>query len=133
MCKNKNKLVFVVSFILFVLVIWVSVYVVTLNAKPKGYDAVKDGIELVNPNEETVYDATVVISDKEYTLDMLNKKILKGEVVLSVKIKDKNYQGYVSVSDMITKPLVKVFKDKNYVQVLIPEKQMFSGANAKSK
>lgn len=128
--SNKKKIVYGVTCVLCLAVIWVTTYFICLQIKPKGDKVVtKQELESMDNQEKIYKSAKIKVDKKEYDLSELTTDKLKGTVVIKVIIDKKEYQGYVSVSDVVKEPQVKLFKDKNYAQVVIPEK----ADNARSK
>lgn len=121
MSRNK-KVVFGVAFVLFLIVLWVSVYFICLQIKPKGDNVVtaKDLAEL-DDKDTTLYDGTIIVEDKEYALKDLSKSELGDTVVVKVKLDDKELKGYITYSDVVTKPEIKLFDNGAYAKVILKD------------
>ena len=121
MSRNK-KVVFGVAFVLFLIVLWVSVYFICLQIKPKGDNVVtaKELAEL-DDKDTTLYDGTIIVEDKEYALKDLSKSKLGDTVVVKVKLDDKELKGYITYSDVVTKPEIKLFDNGAYTKVILKD------------
>lgn len=121
--SKGRKVVLGVCFVLFLVILWFSTYFVCLQIKPKGDNVVtKEQLEELDKQEEVFYDAKITVNDEEYSLNKLTQDILGSEVVVDVSVDDKEpMQGYVTYSDVVDKAQVKVFKDQNYAQVILPD------------
>ena len=121
MSRNK-KVVFGVAFVLFLIVLWVSVYFICLQIKPKGDNVVtaKELAEL-DDKDTTLYDGTIIVEDKEYALKDLSKSELGDTVVVKVKLDDKELKGYITCSDVVTKPEIKLFDNGAYAKVILKD------------
>ena len=121
MSRNK-KVVFGVAFVLFLIVLWVSVYFICLQIKPKGDNVVtaKELAEL-DDKDTTLYDGTIIVEDKEYALKDLSKSELGDTVVVKVKLDDKELKGYITYSDVVTKPEIKLFDNGAYAKVILKD------------
>ena len=121
MSKSK-KVVFGVSFVLFLVTLWFSVYFICLQIKPKG-DNVVTAKELAELDDKdiTLYDGTVIIEDKEYKLKDLSKSELGDTVVVKVKLDNKELKGYITYSDVVTKPEIKLFDNGAYAKVILKD------------
>lgn len=130
--SKKKKVVLGVCFVLFLVILWFSTYFTWLDIKPTGDNVItKEQLDELDKQEEVFYDADIIVDDKEYSLNELTGNDLGGKVVVDVKLKGKEtIQGYVTYSDLADKSQVKVFKDQNYVQVILPDsvKAVTSGA-----
>lgn len=121
--SKKKKVVLGVVFVVFLVALWFITYFVCLQIKPKGDNVVtKEQLEELDKQEEVFYDAKITVNDEEYSLNKLTQDILGSEVVVDVSVDDKEpMQGYVTYSDVVDKAQVKVFKDQNYAQVILPD------------
>lgn len=121
MSRNK-KVIFGVAFVLFLIVLWVSVYFICLQIKPKGDNVVtaKELAEL-DDKDTTLYDGTIIVEDKEYALKDLSKSELGDTVVVKVKLDDKELKGYITYSDVVTKPEIKLFDNGAYAKVILKD------------
>lgn len=121
MSRNK-KVVFGVAFVLFLIVLWFSVYFICLQIKPKGDNVVtaKELAEL-DDKDTTLYDGTIIVEDKEYALKDLSKSELGDTVVVKVKLDDKELKGYITYSDVVTKPEIKLFDNDAYAKVILKD------------
>lgn len=121
MSRNK-KVVFGVAFVLFLIVLWFSVYFICLQIKPKGDNVVtaKELAEL-DDKDTTLYDGTIIVEDKEYALKDLSKSELGDTVVVKVKLDDKELKGYITYSDVVTKPEIKLFDNGAYAKVILKD------------
>lgn len=121
MSRNK-KVVFGVAFVLFLIVLWISVYFICLQIKPKG-DNVITAKELAefDDKDTTLYDGTIIVEDKEYALKDLSKSELGDTVVVKVKLDDKELKGYITYSDVVTKPEIKLFDNGAYAKVILKD------------
>lgn len=134
--SKKKKVVLGVVFVVFLVALWFITYFVCLQIKPKGDNVVtKEQLEELDKQEEVFYDAKITVNDEEYSLNKLTQDILGSEVVVGVSVDDKEpMQGYVTYSDVVDKAQVKVFKDQNYAQVILPDsvRTVTSGAIKKN-
>lgn len=121
--SKKKKVVLGVLFGVFLVVLWFITYFVCLQIKPKGDNVVtKEQLEELDNQEEVFYDAKITVNDEEYSLNKLTQDILGSEIVVDVAVDgQKSMQGYVTYSDVVDKAQVKVFKDQNYAQVILPD------------
>ena len=121
--SKKKKVVLGVVFVVFLVALWFITYFVCLQIKPKGDNVVtKEQLEELDKQEEVFYDAKIIVNDEEYSLNKLTQDILGSEIVVNVTVDgQKSMQGYVTYSDVVDKAQVKVFKDQNYVQVILPD------------
>lgn len=121
--SKKKKVVLGVVFVVFLVALWFITYFVCLQIKPKGDNVVtKEQLEELDKQEEVFYDAKITVNDEEYSLNKLTQDILGSEVVVDVSVDDKEpMQGYVTYSDVVDKAQVKVFKDQNYAQIILPD------------
>lgn len=121
--SKKKKVVLGVVFVVFLVALWFITYFVCLQIKPKGDNVItKEQLDELDKQEEVFYDADIIVDDKEYSLNELTGNDLGGKVVVDVRLKGKEtIQGYVTYSDLVDKSQVKVFKDQNYVQVILPD------------
>lgn len=121
--SKKKKVVLGVLFVVFLVALWFITYFVCLQIKPKGDNVVtKEQLEELDNQEEVFYDAKITVNDEEYSLNKLTQDILGSEVVVDVAVDgQKSMQGYVTYSDVVDKAQVKVFKDQNYAQVILPD------------
>lgn len=130
--SKKKKVVLGVVFVVFLVVLWFVTYFVCLQIKPKGDNVVtKEQLEELDKQEEVFYNAKITVKNEDYSLDKVTQAILGSDVVVEVAVDGhKSMQGYVTYSDVVDKPQVKVFKDQNYVQVILPDsaKTVTSGA-----
>lgn len=130
--SKKKKVVLGVVFVVFLVALWFVTYFVCLQIKPKGDNVVtKEQLEELDKQEEVFYDAKITVKNEDYSLDKLTQGILGSDVVVEVAVDShKPMQGYVTYSDVVDKPQVKVFKDQNYAQVILPDsaKTVTSGA-----
>lgn len=121
MSKSK-KVVFGVAFVLFLVALWFSVYFICLQIKPKGDNVVtaKELAEL-DDKDTTLYDGTIIVEDKEYALKDLSKSELGDTVVVKVKLDNKELKGYITYSDVVTKPEIKLFDNGAYAKVILKD------------
>lgn len=121
--SKKKKVVLGVVFVVFLVALWFITYFVCLQIKPKGDNVVtKEQLEELDKQEEVFYDAKITVNDEEYSLNKLTQDILGSEIVVDVAVDgQKSMQGYVTYSDVVDKAQVKVFKDQNYAQVILPD------------
>lgn len=123
--SRKKKILLGVGFVVFLVILWCVVYFSWLQVEPKG-DNILTAEELKGYDEydtDSVFtDATVIINDKEYKLSEVKKSLLTDDnVVVAVKVNDREVQGYITVSDTISSPEVRLSDSDTYAQVIIPE------------
>lgn len=125
--SRKKKILLGVGFVVFLVILWCVVYFSWLQVEPKG-DNILTAKELKGYDEhdtDSVFtDSTVIINDKEYKLSEVKKSLLTDDnVVVAVKVNDREVQGYITVSDTISSPEVRLSDSDNYAQVIIPEEE----------
>lgn len=124
--SKRKKILLGIGFVVFLVVLWCLVYFSWLQVEPKG-DNILTAEELKGYDEQdadSVFtDATVVIDKKEYKLSEVKKSLLTDDVVVTVKVNDREVQGYITVSDTISIPEVRLSDSDNYAQVIIPEEK----------
>lgn len=123
--SREKKILLGVGFVVFLVILWCVVYFSWLQVEPEG-DNILTAEELKGYDEhdtDSVFtDATVIIDDKEYKLSEVKKSLLTdGNVVVAVKVNDREVQGYITVSDTISSPEVRLSDSDNCAQVIIPE------------
>lgn len=121
---SKKKIIIGVCFVVFLAILWCGVYYAWLQVEPKG-DNVLTAEELKKydeSDEDSVFtEAVITIDGKDYDLDELKKELVGDDVVVSVKVNNREVQGYVTVSDTIENPEVRLADSDDYAQVIIPE------------
>ena len=123
MSKSK-KVIFVVSFFVFLVVLWLVTYFCWLNVKPKSSKSItKEELESYDNSNSTFTSAKVTFNGKEYELDELNKKVLSDDVVVDVEVNGRKVQGYVTYSDKVSKPKVKLSSEEVIAKVILPDKK----------
>lgn len=124
--SRKKKILLGVGFVVFLVILWCAVYFSWLQVEPKG-DNILTAEELKGYDEQnnnSVFtNATVIINDKEYELNEVKKRLLTDDVVVTVKVNDREVQGYITVSDTISSPEVRLSDSDTYAQVIIPEEE----------
>lgn len=125
--SRKKKILLGVGFVVFLVILWCVVYFSWLQVEPKG-DNILTAEELRGYDKQdadSVFtDATVIINDKEYKLSEVKKSLLTDDnVVVTVKVNDREVQGYITLSDTISSPEVRLSDSDNYAQVIIPEEE----------
>lgn len=124
--SRKKKILLGVGFVVFLVILWCVVYFSWLQVEPKG-DNILTAEELKKYDEQNTNsvftNATVIINDKEYELNEVKKSLLTDDVVVTVKVNDREVQGYITVSDTISSPEVRLPDSDNYAQVIIPEEE----------
>lgn len=125
--SRKKKILLGVGFVVFLVILWCVVYFFWLQVEPKG-DNILTAEELRGYDKQdadSVFtDATVIINDKEYKLSEVKKSLLTDDnVVVTVKVNDREVQGYITLSDTISSPEVRLSDSDNYAQVIILEEK----------
>lgn len=124
--SRRKKILLGVGFVVFLVILWCVVYFFWLQVEPKG-DNILTAEELKGYDEQNINSvftkATVIINDKEYELNEVKKSLLTDDVVVTVKVNDREVQGYITLSDTISSPEVRLSDSDNYAQVIIPEEE----------
>lgn len=119
----KNKIIFGIGFLLFLVLVWVVTYKLWLGVEPKGDNVItRDELEEYDNRQSIFYEAEVKVGDTVYQLADLNKEILGSNIVVEVKVNERKVQGYVTFSDTVDKPEVKLADEDTYAQIILPEK-----------
>lgn len=124
--SKRRKILLGAGFVVFLVILWCVVYFSWLQVEPKG-DNILTAEELRKydeQNDNSVFtEATVIINDEEYKLNEVKKSLITDNVVVTVKVNDREVQGYIAVSDTIDRPEVRLSDSDNYAQVIIPEEK----------
>lgn len=120
--SNKKKVGLGILFVLFLVGVWFATYFCWLQVEPKGDNIItSEELARYDDRDSIFYEATVTLDNKDYTLDTLNKSVLGDTVVVDVKVNNREVQGYVTFSDVISKPEVKLADEDVYAQIILPE------------
>lgn len=123
MDKNKvTRIAIGVFIVLGLVVIWVCTYNICMNTAPKNAEITKEDVENFDESRYIFKDADITVGKKTYKLKDLNKDVIKDNVVVTVKVNNREVQGYVVYSDILTEPQVKLADDDKYAQIMLPEK-----------
>lgn len=127
--SKKKKILLGVAFILFLVALWLVTYFLWLQVEPKG-DNIITAEELAeyDSKDSIFYEATVIVNESEYTLSELNKSVLGDTVIVDVEVNNREVQGYVTYSDTVSKPQVKLADEDTYAQIILPEENMKQSA-----
>lgn len=120
--SKKKKITLGVGFIVFLVALWVAVYFICLSVEPKGDNVItKEQLESMDKSDSIFYEATVTIDDKDYSLSDLTEEVIGDNIVVKVEVNNRQVQGYVTFSDVITKAEVKLEDSDSYAQLILPE------------
>lgn len=117
--SNKN-IIFFISFILFLVILWLVIYNNVLNSEVASA-VTKDNVSEIDSWDNVRYkDAIVYISDKALDLKGIKyKDVENSDKVVKVILNDKEYKGYIAIDESISTPEV-VLINEAYVEVLVP-------------
>ena len=121
--NKKKKVIIGVSFILFLVALWLATYFLWLQVEPKGNNVVTSEDLVEYDNKDSIfYEATIVLNDKEYALTDLDKSVLGDTIVVNVEVNNRKVQGYVTYSDVVTDPKVKLADSDDFAQIILPDR-----------